>query len=208
MRLLYAVLILAIVVGAYFVVRYITERNAQEQLDRVEKWRTLPVEDRLSAHTDFTAEFIRRDAVRTTWAITFCLVMFSLVILFSAFIQDLNGAQNRQVDRNTREIARACTVDARFRDLLDSGLENDIRVKQEQRDRLADSLSSAAADPSAAGGFDAMPTSVRHWVTNYINLFLANQRTTLTQLDADLGALRAQKTAVREFNAGQDCPNG
>lgn len=207
MRIIYFLFLAVGLVAVYFISKIVAERNADEEIEKVEKWRRLPVEDRLSAHTDFTISFIKRDAARTANAVTFCAMMLGSVFLFAAFLQDLSREDRRQVEANRMEIARSCRVDAAFRAQLDADKEDDIRVKQAQRDALADSLAvDIQVELSDVPGFSDMPVSVRRFVVSFFEGNSNQQRTRLAGLDADLASLRAQRTALREFNSEQDCP--
>lgn len=200
MRLLYLLIIAGIVLGTYFTVKVVTERRLSERLARIQTWKELPYPERFVEHTEHAADIERKDAARTQAAITFSVTVFLTTVAMVAWLQDT-------VTANRVEIERACRVDTRFREILDARLEDEIRVKQNQRDQLADEMAEdARLGIESVAGFDELLPQTQRFVINLVDAQESEQRGRLAELDVDLDQLRTEKTTIREFNAQQDCP--
>ena len=187
MRIVFPLLIIAVVVISHLVVGRVTQRRANERLERISHWRHLPTDDRLLAHTEFTKELICDDADRARNAWTFCLSVAAAGLLMIVWLDDNTTTTNKQAVVNCEN----------FRELVD--IQNDDYTREIRRLTEFLELPNPADRFRQVPGYEDLPRSVQRVIEG-----LASQQQ--ASAEEELQVLRSKADTLRDFRAGLDCP--
>ena len=205
MRLLYPILIVIVVVLTHFIADKFTSAAARRQMAEIDKWPTLSVEERLRSHTDFTREFVKDEANRRRNAITFGVGVTLGGALLFAWVDD-QAQDIRQFAEGSRTFTeQTCAAFAGFVQLLDIRVTEEIRVKQNARDDLAQQITDAPTSIEDLPGYDTIGPSLRLLLTASLEQQLEQAEVQLAEQDAELEGLRAYVDDVREFGRELSC---
>lgn len=199
MLLFWPTLIVCLIVGTWIVTDRLSKSRARAELAEVAKWKSLPVEERLLAHTVWTEGRIREDANATRNLAT----IFVAVALGGAFMFNWIGDNALEVKHQAESNCE------RFRSLvtvLGDNTTAGIRLRQHERDDAADRLGREAGNAfEDIPGYSQLPQAVK----DFLNGIVAAQRTNVEEdvasLDSELQRLRGQVDVLRDFTVKLNC---
>lgn len=209
MSLLTGLIVLGAVVLVYVLIKRFAdahERDAIRDLEKELAAQEGELQGRSAVMQAAMVRAIRRDATLFRSSGMFIIIVVVAAAGGLVFLQDLVDDVRHITDRQGTEIIRSCRADLEFRRLIDAQRTEDIRVKQAQRDALADNIAEGGTDTRDVPGFDQLPPSVQSFVNNLLAANVGEAQARLEIIDDDLGRLRAQVDEIRAFNLEQDCP--
>ena len=207
MSVVWPVLAITVIVVVWFVSDRISKARATEELREHERWKALPTEERLLAHTEWVQRKTEQWAVarRNTW--TFIAIVVAGGALLLAGLQDNTdtvGAQAVQVENQARTNCRS------FRQLvqvLNDFTDRDIRALQSRRNELADRLADADTAITEVPGFDQLGPAIQRFVRNIVTSQAEDSEAEIAVLDEDLARVRANEDTLSAFALELNCPS-
>jgi len=199
MRILMPVLIIVVVVATYFVAGKMAKARADRQLADVEKWPTLPTDERLTAHTRFTQRFIREEAEHYRNTLTFCVSVASAAFLMVVWMADINEQTREQASANCRNFRTLVALQA-------GDIDADIRAATDERNDLAAALSPQASTLTDIEGYEDLPFSAQTFLQGLLDAQILEAEVALSTLDSEIVGLRAREDVISGFAETLDCP--
>lgn len=198
-RLVFPLLIIVVVVVTFVVVDKIAKVRMERQLRKVFGWRSLPTEQRLLAHTEFTEDYIRQDANRFRNTVTFCVSVAAAGLLMVVWLADLHQETRDRADENCRHFRTLVNIQA-------ADLDNDIRSATTERDELVAAIDSEPVELEDLPGYDELPPAGRVFLQALLDSQVAEANAVIDRLDSDIVLLRNREDVISGFTAILDCP--
>lgn len=194
MRIAIPLLIIVVVIVSHVVVGRVTQRRAADKLARVASWKSLPTEERLLAHTEFTEDLICSDADRTRNAVTFCLSVAAAGLLMIVWLDDNTSQVTAAAEQTNRQATENCRNFRTLVQLLSDEYTTDIR----------DLTLFLEGDPEAAfrrlPGYDELDDATRKVISG----LAAGQ---VIEAQDELKIVRNRADIIRDFEDGLNCPS-
>jgi hypothetical protein len=199
-RILFTALVLAGVLGVWFVAGLIAKSRAEARASKVEGWDDWTLERRAACNKELILELVEEDADRWQAFITFVLSTIIIGTLSLVALQDNTN--------DIKALAREdCIAAAQFRELISARITAEIRQTQQRRDALADAMAgNNGPGIEDTPGFKDLDPTLQAFIHALVEQGVARNQAQLAAYDDELNRLRSEADAVRAFNAEVDCP--
>lgn len=177
----------------------ITKTRAKEELAELDKWKGLPIDQRLLAHTHWAEQKVRTEAddKRNVWTFFVAVALGGTALL--GWQQDLVDTTRQQADNNCRRLRTLVQG-------LNETIDADIRIRQEERDDIADTRGSTESRFEQVPGYELLGPGIKNFLDGLVEQARVDDADQIAVLDDELRRLRTTENLLSDLNEELDCP--
>lgn len=177
----------------------ITKTRAKEELAELDTWKALPIDQRLLAHTHWSEQKVRTEAddKRNVWTFFVAVALGGTALL--AWQQDLVDTTRAQADHNCRRLRTLIQG-------LNATVDADIRIRQEERDDIADNQGTGDARFREVPGYEQLGPGIKNFLDGLVEQARSDDFDQIATLDDELRRLRTAENLFSDLDEDLDCP--